>query len=101
LNLCSISSLGTPDMSACFHVNVSQLSYRNQTSVSSYLGDKVELMITILEVSGRPRPTLLAFSVGRMATNVVTFDVEIGKSFSMIMVASSMSCFYATRLLAA
>jgi hypothetical protein len=51
-------------MSIGFLANMSQLSYKNRMSVSSYLAERMELMIAILDVLGRPRPILLVSLVG-------------------------------------
>jgi hypothetical protein len=60
----------------------------------------MELMITILEVSGRLRPTLLVSLVRRIATDVVASRAGIGRSSFEIVTASFASYFCETRLLA-
>jgi hypothetical protein len=49
--LCSISSLGTPSISAGFHANMSRLARRKLTSASSYLSSKPAPMTTVLDGS--------------------------------------------------
>src|SRR5680860_634690 len=44
---CSITSLGTPDMSDGVHANMSEFALRKATSALSYLGDKLAPMVTL------------------------------------------------------
>ena len=48
---CSINSLGTPGISAGFHVNMSKLALRKLTNSSFYLSPKPAPMMAILESS--------------------------------------------------
>jgi hypothetical protein len=51
----SISLLGTPGMSAGFHVKMSQLARRKLTSVSSYFGSRPTPIMLVLLLSPVPR----------------------------------------------
>ena len=59
-------NLGTPGISAGYHANMSRLSYRNWTSVPSYLSYRLELMMVVLRSSANPRLILFISSVGRI-----------------------------------
>src|ERR1041385_7221046 len=50
-NLCSANSLGTPGISAGFHVKISQFSQRKLTSSSSYWGSKSVTILVYLSLS--------------------------------------------------
>lgn len=62
-------------------------------SVSSYLGDKVELVIAIFDVSRRPRLIFLVSLVDRIAEVGTTSGAKISESSSRNSVASATSCF--------
>jgi hypothetical protein len=62
-NLCSITSLGIPDISDIFHAKTLRLSQRKVMSVSSYLGLSFELILNFLSESlGSTRTSLLSYS---------------------------------------
>jgi hypothetical protein len=62
-NLCSITSLGIPNISDIFHAKALRLSQRKVMSVSSYLGSSFELILNFLSESlGSTRTSLLSYS---------------------------------------
>jgi hypothetical protein len=60
LSECSISLLGTPSMSAGFHVKMSLLARRKLTSASSYFGSRPAPIMVVLLLS--PVPRSMAFT---------------------------------------
>jgi hypothetical protein len=86
-------------MFASFHAKMSQLSCRNQTSASSYLGDGVVQIIVVLVKSGRPKPSILISSVRRIEVDDVASEAWIERSSSRITTTSSVRCFCVARLL--
>jgi hypothetical protein len=68
-------------------------------SMSSHLGDIVELMIVVLDESRSLRSTLFISLIKSIMIEVVAFEDEIKGSSSEITVASSASFFCVARLL--
>jgi hypothetical protein len=60
LSGCSISLLGTPGMSAGFHVKMSRLAQRKLTSACSYFGSRPATIMVVLLLS--PIPRSMAFT---------------------------------------
>jgi hypothetical protein len=67
LSECSISSLGTPGMSAGFHVKMSRLAWRMLMSASSYFGSRPASVVVVLLLS----PVLRSIVLTRTPTVVV------------------------------
>jgi hypothetical protein len=59
LRQCSISSLGTPGMSAGFHAKMSWLARRKLMSASSYSGSRPAPMVVVMLGSPVPRSIML------------------------------------------
>jgi hypothetical protein len=59
LSECSIRFLGTPVMSAGFHVKMSRLARRKLMSASSYFGSRPATMVVVLLLSPIPRSIVL------------------------------------------
>ena len=57
---CSITSLGTPDISDGVHANMSEFALRKATSALSYLGGKPAPMVTLAPEPSAPEPLVLS-----------------------------------------
>ena len=57
---CSITSLGTPDISDGVHANMSEFARRKATSALSYLGGKPAPMVTLAPEPSAPEPLVLS-----------------------------------------
>ena len=55
---CSITSLGTPDISDGVHANMSEFARRKVTSALSYLGGKTAPMLTLAPEPPAPVPSM-------------------------------------------
>ena len=82
-NLCSANSLGTPSISASFHVKIFLFSLRKLVSASSYSLKRWALMIAILEGSPVPR-SILMVSVFVGGAMIPAFLVGISMSSGLV-----------------
>jgi hypothetical protein len=88
-------------MSIGFHANMFRLSYRNWMSMLSYFSKRLDLMVVILLVSGRPRLAFSVSSAGHIARLRVASVTETKRSSFGSASAFEISRFYATEVLEA
>lgn len=80
---------------------MSWIFYRNRTSVSSYLGVRLELIVVVSRMSGMPRLALLVSSIGYISKVGVASRVRIKRLCFGSMSASVTSHLCATKVPAA
>ena len=82
-NLCSVNSLGTPNISVGFHTKIFLFSLRKLVSASSYSLERWALMIAILEGSLVPR-SISMVSVLEGGVMIPAFLVRISMSSGLV-----------------